>query len=708
MYDTNVECDGESALVVHIRHKLLNYVTQHITADYIQLTEQAVIDLCDHCLVEIPITDPITLTPNPFDSPTGIHGLGPLDPFQEEFQTTPDAIQHIRNFMKSQAGKPMSDRVAFNETSSESYIPVCRPFSPILTSRARRETPRPKPFAPKVLDTLPPSHRDFLTSQGIAPIGVEPILEISFTQDEFLDTKWCLRQEECDAVRLLLNSALTGPTKEYQNRHLNFSSRPDSPPIPSRASEPEFIARKRYAGNGVRESDRLSTIPPIVLPWVNMEDIESNLHQQNMIVVDEASRSSPSPTPSPLSTQEDSLDDHFMESPDTTPPPGPPTKIGIVQIPVVEVIYGKNNPPHIGQGIGLEAVSLAPDIASRALGIADFAKLRAKKIIISVPESLSTSTPNLDRLEEPSRSIPENVYDRNTLHLPFPWNPPNLPHRYMVSMDLVQKQGLVRFLRSRSCSIDLVERDTLAGVDIIIDPKTAIIFTNLLVLPSEFAEVVSKIAQQSWLYSRLLVIFDAYPPAYSFRSKDTCNVPSELFAYSPPVLKALGRLRRDLGISEGCGTKREECLVQYAFADTVEEAAMFARYFGDLAEASDDSQGELWGDRAWLDGDVLEVLRPSALLSFLLLLIFGLEGEQDLAAADGMNRFAAYLILSQIDLAEFLELSAEARVEMFGAFVGIERMMLLNRVIEHRLQTFQSSDWEMESSVVASQGEEWI
>lgn len=40
-----------------------------------------------------------------------------------------------------------------------------------------------------------------------------------------------------------------------------------------------------------------------------------------------------------------------------------------------------------------------------------------------------------------------------------------------------------------------------------------------------------------------------------------------------------------------------------------------------------------------------------------------------------MNRFAAYLILCQIDLEEFLELSPEERVERFGAFVGVERMV---------------------------------
>jgi hypothetical protein len=270
--------------------------------------------------------------------------------------------------------------------------------------------------------------------------------------------------------------------------------------------------------------------------------------------------------------------------------------------------------------------SPAPDIATRSLGIAEFAKLRAKKITIPVPELPPTiiQVDGNTHLEAPSHSIPEHIYDRNTVRLPTAWNPPETLHRYMVSMELVQKQGLVRCLRSRSCSVDIVERDSLGGVDLILDPHTAIIFTNLLVLPSECADLTCRIGQQSWLYSRLLVIFDAYPASHSYQSKD-CNTASELFAYSPPVLKALGKLRRDLGIAEGCGTKRRACLVQYAFANTVEEAAMFTRYFGDFAEANDDSRGIIWGDREWLDDDVPDVRVPR--LCLLIFAEFGFEGR---------------------------------------------------------------------------------
>ncbi|KAF7359276.1 hypothetical protein MSAN_01270000 [Mycena sanguinolenta] len=1072
MHDIDAEI-RESILINHIRHLLLNYVVQHITADYIQLTEQAVVDLWATYFVEIPTTDPnsLILPSDPFDTLTRIYGLAALERFQEKLQCTPGAIQHIKRFIKVDAGKLKSERVALQESRFESNVPLCRPFSPILTTRARPETPRPK-ANPKLFDFLPALHQEFLSSQKIAPVEVEPISETVVKQDEVLNTNWRLRPEEHDAVRSLLRSTLTGPPKGYKNRHLIFSARPDSPPIPSRIPEPQFIPifpRRRRVGSGVREGDpppsglkSIANLPAVILPPVEIDE-EPGITSAEY----DAYRSSPSPTPSPSSSQEDQIDELFMESPDTTPPPVRPTKMEIVEIPRVRRIGGERNKPlPIGHGtdlwtflqphatkvptasppshlslepslsmvgqadsachstldidpqdldgelaglyghrkqdprdlilkekldekrqllmdvpvlpppnehppnalflpssladfvvpvkdkgqtnvkhpahmflkkakgipslnvelswvpiaaktriptsseiikvtglfdtdlptlypeldepdpeisrceiilsrkerrrvgglpdevqdeememedtydpldpedlpidddrsakrpkrncgkyfddsgialdlqggqtflgeadsylyegdkgnllphdetyydydafdtppaeyngqhdaysqttafpaefqrspddLGVQSISEprdfvalsfeslpisaqptqllvsldetantsaqipdnpnaivtdsrttepsvhppSPDIASHSLGIEAFARLRAKKITVPVPKSLPAIMIQdaSARLEEPSHSVPENIYDRNTVRLPCPWNPPGLLHRYMVSMDLVQKQGLVRCLRSRSCCIDLVERDSLGGVDIILDPHTSILFTNLLILPSECVNLVNRIAQQSWLYSRLLVIFEAYPTAYSYRSKGgTCNMASELFAYSPPVLKALGKLRRDLGIAEGCGSKRPACAVQYAFADTVEEAAMFTRYFGDFAEANDDSRGMIWGDRPWLDDDV-----P--------------EGEQDLAAADGMNRFAAYLILCQIDLGDFLELSAEARMEKFGAFVGVDRMILLNQVIERRLQEMQPSDSEMEPSVVAStvQSQRWI
>jgi hypothetical protein len=174
-------------------------------------------------------------------------------------------------------------------------------------------------------------------------------------------------------------------------------------------------------------------------------------------------------------------------------------------------------------------------------------------------------------------------------------------------MALVQKQGLVRTLRARACAVALVERDALGGADLVLDPHTAVLFANLLVLPAEGAGLARRVAEASWRYRRVLVVFEAYPAAYGDAYARRGGA-SELFAYSPPVVRALGKLRRDVGIAEGCGAKSAGCAVGWAFADTVEEAGRYVRVFGDQAEAGDAEEGGVvWGDRAWLDDDVPEV-----------------------------------------------------------------------------------------------------
>ncbi|KAJ3755300.1 hypothetical protein EV360DRAFT_27504, partial [Lentinula raphanica] len=227
---------------------------------------------------------------------------------------------------------------------------------------------------------------------------------------------------------------------------------------------------------------------------------------------------------------------------------------------------------------------------------------------------------------------PESIFDKNTLRLPDLGDRtlPTTAHWYMASMNLLQKQALVRSLRSGACGIGLVERDTLVAVDLIIDPHTAVIFTNLLALPSQLDSAT--------------------------KATSSASASSSLNAYSPPVIKAVRKFRRDMSLKEACGDKREGCRVLNAFADTVQDAAMIARMFGDEAEKRSGTEVGLWGDRAWLDDE-------------------GGEDEDNLAAADGMNHFSACVILCQISLDDLLEMDPEERVARFALHVGHDRMV---------------------------------
>uniref|UniRef100_A0A0W0EX34 Proteophosphoglycan 5 n=1 Tax=Moniliophthora roreri TaxID=221103 RepID=A0A0W0EX34_MONRR len=331
-----------------------------------------------------------------------------------------------------------------------------------------------------------------------------------------------------------------------------------------------------------------------------------------------------------------------------------------------------------------DSVPPAIDHLHIAAGIAEFARLRAKKLSSIVEESKEsqplTSQPvqaqnsHTDVDSNTGRDPPQDIYTQDTIHLPSTWTIPSSAHWYMASMDLIQKQCLVRSLRSENCAIGLMEREGLGGVDLILDPHTAIIFSNLSALPAGCDSLVTAVSEQSQRYSRLFVIFEAYPPSMSFKCNEPQRSQSEaLNPYSPPVLKAIKKFRRDLNVAEACGTKSAECVVYHTFARDVEQAATFARHFGDLAEASNESESALWGDRSWLEADI-----P--------------EDEEGMAIADGMNHFAAFVILCQVPVQEFLNMHPDERSARFGPYVGNERLATLNRFIEKRLQVLESSE----------------
>ncbi|KAK1230488.1 hypothetical protein PQX77_006416 [Marasmius sp. AFHP31] len=327
-----------------------------------------------------------------------------------------------------------------------------------------------------------------------------------------------------------------------------------------------------------------------------------------------------------------------------------------------------------------------------AAGIAEFAKLRAKRLRndppspILEPVKTKQSSPSRDpayfnhecqNADVPSysdSSPPLDLLSQNTIQLPSSWIPPTSAHWYLASMQLVQKQTLVRYLRSESCGVGIVEREDLNGVDLILDPHTAVIYINLRALPSQCESIVATLSEQSWRYTRLFVVFEAYPPSWSFKPIASERGDSEaLNVYTPPVIKAIKKLRRDLSISEGCNNKRSSCKIFEAFARDVEAAAVHIRNFGDIVASDGNSNPILWGDRDWLEGDVS-------------------EDEAGLAVADGMNHFAAVVILCQVGVQDVLDMQPEDRISSFGPYVGNERMQTLNSFIESRLQVLNDTD----------------
>lgn len=247
-------------------------------------------------------------------------------------------------------------------------------------------------------------------------------------------------------------------------------------------------------------------------------------------------------------------------------------------------------------------------LASGRQSLAAFLELRARKMSMDSLPREPTPSPDVQperiiELSEPLPiKIPQEVVDRFTISLSVSVASTPTRHKYMASMDVMSKRDLLRCFSLPQYSIDLVERETLLGAHLILDPGTAVYLVPLMSLPSQLDEHLDTIGKLSWQFLNLLVIFESFLLSrYSSTIQAQSSHTTRPNPFSPPVIKSVRKLRRDLGISEAFQTTRSECMIQYAFALEVEEVATFVRFYGDSAEGKDMSGGLIWGDRAWLD-----------------------------------------------------------------------------------------------------------
>lgn len=290
--------------------------------------------------------------------------------------------------------------------------------------------------------------------------------------------------------------------------------------------------------------------------------------------------------------------------------------------------------------------------------------------------------------ESLNKTVPPELIDSNTIILPSDRYNQRTMHKYLASLDTIQKRALVNALRSPANRVALVERSTMASFPsgpgastvathphIILDPWTCLLLVPLLTLPATGDAYGSLISSLSWTYRCISVVFEAYPESCSLRSNEK---KSELCAYTPPVMKAVRKMKRDIGIARGVGSMsgEDQSMVRWGFANCVGDAAALVRLCGDLAENRDrnpdidDGQrsgGVIWdGGRAWLgeeDGNTWA------------------EDEADILAVKGLNPFTAALVLSQVGLEEFLAMSAGERMELFGRLIGTSAVVRASALV---------------------------
>lgn len=235
----------------------------------------------------------------------------------------------------------------------------------------------------------------------------------------------------------------------------------------------------------------------------------------------------------------------------------------------------------------------------------EFMRMRSKAIL---PLSDVAAEPPISELAaEPTAInhtivIPPDVLERHAFIPPDRHAAPRTLHCYLASLAFIQRRNLVRILASRNCAVHLVEREDLNGADLIIDPDTAVLFAPLRNLPTQCATLLNAIGQLSWRFLNILVVFETFPGdshTHAASPHETLTVNP----FSPPAVKALQRLRRDLAIAEACYNKSAESVVAFAYPLTAAAAAETVRAYGDAAHARDSTAGALWRDRPWLELD---------------------------------------------------------------------------------------------------------
>ncbi|KAG8987484.1 hypothetical protein FRB93_004511 [Tulasnella sp. JGI-2019a] len=348
-------------------------------------------------------------------------------------------------------------------------------------------------------------------------------------------------------------------------------------------------------------------------------------------------------------------------------------------------------------------LQLAPSCATahNQNRLKEFIGIRSKDIVhdkSSVPPSSPTVPPQADPPTlpiPPIATIPLELLS-HVAYLLDAGNVGILPgtiHRYIASYDLLQKRGIVRNLMSREvCSAELIERENVVDVDLIIDAGAAVIFFALPALPVTANALIERLSTLSWRYSKILVVFESYPPSHSRLLEHGTAEPEFVpYAFGPPVLKSFKHLRRSLCISESTGSKNGACGIQFVFALGEVEAARYVRLFADhrIFECADDANKALsgqWDGREWLVEDIY-------------------EGEEDLAAFDGMNLFSAIAIVSTVNLTSVIEeMTPKERIELFSGTVGYDRMINFNRILHERSLAIASSPTPYVSSRHTSDG----
>jgi hypothetical protein len=244
--------------------------------------------------------------------------------------------------------------------------------------------------------------------------------------------------------------------------------------------------------------------------------------------------------------------------------------------------------------------------SSSPTGLAEFLQLRSQQQkVISFPIS-PKPLPSRQQSTPTTNAIPVSLLNGNTLAIPTTSTLPSTTHTYLTSLKVIQRSKLVRLLAS-SVLVNLTERESLSGVDLILSPHDAVILIPSFSLPLDHRNLADQLSTIGLRFARILLLVECYPLSTSLK-EDRLTVPT-LNAFSPPFVKAVQNLRRTLAIMASCDVRLTLTEFSFSFATSLEETALLIRSFGDAAERKDTTEGLIWQDRSWLVNDEYEEVR---------------------------------------------------------------------------------------------------
>ncbi|KAG8791548.1 hypothetical protein FRC12_008877 [Ceratobasidium sp. 428] len=325
----------ERALRMHIQRQTLEYAQTYITTDHIWYTETGVAEIFSTSLNEIPLFAPTEVS-FPIDPLDKLLGISNPEPYDEQFVLSAEdrdgARKVIAGHLVAFRGKGVESRcMNVMKTEDPNVLETPRrPLSPILTARARQETPKILHRSKaQIMGMLPTEMNESVDRARIHPVRVEDVLDEHIPEESLLDIQYTMPKEEVDEFRNLLMRVATNKTKQPPSGFADFlrTESPPPPPFFPRPMSPRLFPRAGTSKIGVDRTglDNLAeTIGEIGMERVEVEEgfgLEE-IAQENMRMLGGGFDILPPSSPPPLShdhTQFTSSDAAQPSSPPRTP-----------------------------------------------------------------------------------------------------------------------------------------------------------------------------------------------------------------------------------------------------------------------------------------------------------------------------------------------------------------------------------------------------